>query len=86
MGKIKVTFKGQKGQIFSADGISFPAGETIEVEKLPKGVRDIKLSDGQRKSIGLKAGQSPFEIEGEEPKPKAATEKPKKSPTKHRGK
>lgn len=78
----KVTFRGQKGQIFSADGIVFPAGVTVEVDKLPKGVKNIKLTDGQRKSLGLKAGQSPFDIEGdklEEKKPETVERRKKPS-------
>ena len=87
MGMIKVMFKGREGQIFSADGISFPAGKVVEVEKLPKGVWEVRLTEGQRKSLGLKHGEPPFEIDGYEPELKVpAEQKEKKTSTKSRGK
>ena len=34
--KHAVVFNGQKGQIFSSDGVSFQSGKTVEVDSIPK--------------------------------------------------
>ena len=85
--KIKVTFLGRPGQVFSVDEVSFPAGVEVEVDKVPKGIENIKLTDQQRKSLGLKSGDPAFKIEGggyKAPKAAAAKEETEKTDKKKR--
>lgn len=85
--KIKVTFLGQQGQVFSVNEDRFPAGVAVEVDKVPKGIENLKLNDQQRKSLGLKRGDPAFKIEGggyKAPKPAAEKEETEKKGKKKR--
>lgn len=79
--KVKVTFHGKPGQSYSCGNLSFPSGQVVELDSYPDGLDDIKLTEAQRKVMGLKAGQDPFTIEvppslaAEQKKKKAKVEK-----------